>query len=105
MGKYIMVVQTQPAAGREEEYNAWYDNEHLADVCAIPGVTAGRRFQALPLSQGPEGLPYLAIYEVEADDPAAVLMELRRRSAAQEMKVSEALDTSTAVLWVYERRD
>jgi hypothetical protein len=104
MGKFIMVVQTQPRDGRVDEYNAWYDEEHLSDVCGIPGVIAGRRFEALPLGQGPEGLPFLAIYEVEADDPAKVLAELRRRSAEQEMKVSPALDTSTAVLWVYRER-
>jgi hypothetical protein len=104
MGKYIVVVQTQPTQGQEKEYNRWYDHEHLADVCAIPGVVGGHRFQALPLSLGPEGLPYLAIYEVETDDPAAVLAELRRRSAAKEMHVSPALDTASAVLWVYEKR-
>jgi hypothetical protein len=104
MQKYIMVVQTQPIEGRDDEYNAWYDKQHLADVCDIPGVVTGRRYHALPLGQGPMGLPYLAIYEVETEDPEAVLAELRRRSAEREMYVSPSLDTATAVLWVYEQR-
>lgn len=45
MGDYVIVVSSRPAAGREEEYNDWYNNQHLADVLAQPGFKTARRYK------------------------------------------------------------
>ena len=37
MGNYTMVVFTSPVEGREDDYNDWYDNQHLGDVIAAAG--------------------------------------------------------------------
>ena len=54
---------TEPAAGMEEEFNAWYDTEHLAERLAITGFRSARRWVA-------DGAPgegkYLATYELDA---------------------------------------
>jgi hypothetical protein len=45
----------------EEEFNAWYDAEHLAERLAIPGFLSAQRWVAsLPPGQG----KYLATYEL-----------------------------------------
>lgn len=49
----------------EEEFNAWYDTEHLPDVLAVPGVLSAARYVAC------KGAPkYLAVYELSNSDVA-----------------------------------
>jgi hypothetical protein len=96
-----MVVQSRAKEGRDEEYNRWYDTTHFADICAIPGVKSGRRFEATPIHVGQPGLQYLSIFELETEDPASVMAEMRKRAADGTMKTSDALDAGSAALWVY----
>ncbi|MBI3968836.1 MAG: hypothetical protein HY329_24630 [Chloroflexi bacterium] len=60
----VLAVQTQPSQQMEEEFNAWYDSEHLPYLLAVPGVLRARRFRLL------EGdlLPYLALYDLRSTD-------------------------------------
>jgi hypothetical protein len=58
---------TEPPAIMEEEFNTWYDTEHLQERLAIAGFRSARRWVA-DLAPG-EG-KYLATYEL---DSAAVL--------------------------------
>lgn len=101
MAKYNLVVQSQAKPGRDDDYNDWYDNQHFADICAIPGVTGGRRLEATPMLMGEPGLKYLAIYDVETDDPGGFMAEMGRRGAEGLMPVSDALDHATVRLWLY----
>jgi len=91
MAHYCFVVFTDAVAGREAELNTWYDQQHLADVLRVPGFVAARRFK---LAQPESNLPgrYLALYEIEADDPQAALAELTNRSGTAQMVMTEALD-------------
>jgi hypothetical protein len=102
MGKYVMVVQSRAKEGRAKEYDEWYDTTHFFDICAIPGVKSGRRFDATPIHMGPAGLPCLAIFEIETEDPSSILTEMGKRSAAGQMKLTDALDAPATVLWIYE---
>ena len=104
MGKYILVVPSAAKAGREDEYNTWYDTEHLGDVCAVPGFVSGARYDAVASSPDPVPGPCLAIYEIEAEDPVTALTEMRRRAAAGEMSISTSIDGPSAKLWLYQVR-
>lgn len=101
MGKFLMVVTSAAKEGRDDEYNAWYDSTHLADICSIPGVVSGRRYDAIPATPNPQPAPYLAIYEIETDDPASVLGEMMRRSESGQFTLSDALDAASAQIWMY----
>ena len=68
MAKYSMVVQSKAVDGRDDDYNTWYDNQHFGDICAIPGVTGGRRLEQVMTVAGEPGLKYLAIYDIERSD-------------------------------------
>jgi len=105
MGKYVMVVQSQAKEGREAEYDAWYDNVHFHDICAIPGVTGGRRFDATPIALGGAGRKCLSIFELDVDDPATVMAELGRRSQDGSWQRSDAIDGTASVLWIYAWHD
>lgn len=55
----FMVIRIDVAPEHEPDFNAWYDQEHLAALCAVPGVIAARRFRAV------EGGPkYMAVYSL-----------------------------------------
>ncbi len=47
----------------EDEFNAWYDTEHLPELLALPGFLDAARYEAL--AGGPK---YLALYELETPD-------------------------------------
>lgn len=54
----LLLTLTEPPAGMEEEFNAWYDQEHLPERLAIPGFRSARRWV--------RGKTYLATYELDA---------------------------------------
>jgi hypothetical protein len=58
--KGFLIVLAQPEAIFEEEFNAWYDTEHLIERLAVPGFEAALRYVC------PAGVPkYLAVYDLE----------------------------------------
>jgi hypothetical protein len=99
-----MVVQSKAVEGRDDEYNEWYDTTHLADILALPGVRSGRRFDYETALFGGPGLPYLAIYEIEADDINVVIGAMGQAAASGGMRQSDALDAPASVLWFYKER-
>ena len=54
----LITVWLDVPADREEEFNAWYDLEHLAQVVALPGFVGGRRYRC---DEAP--IRYLAWYD------------------------------------------
>jgi hypothetical protein len=96
MSKAILVVHTRPvSADREDEYNAWYNDQHLDDVVAVPGYGTARRYvlsDARPVDGvEPSEFRYLAIYELDTDDVEAAAQSMKDAVAAG-MHLSEALD-------------
>ena len=85
MAKGIMVVESNPVSPeREAEYNEFYDNVHLGEVCDTPGIVSARRYKlhdGAGASADPSRPQYLAIYELEGDDLGQVLKALRQRGA------------------------
>lgn len=57
--RFHYVVATDIVAGGDAELNAWYDEEHLPGLAAVPGVVQAQRFV------DPAGSPrYYAAYEL-----------------------------------------
>lgn len=44
MKRGLLLTLTGPPAGMEEEFNAWYDTEHIPERLAIPGFRSARRW-------------------------------------------------------------
>jgi hypothetical protein len=73
-GKAIFLVYTDLSDDKyEEEFNAWYDTEHLPELLALPGFLSGARYVAT--KGGPK---YLAAYEL-ADLSAMQTPEFKNR--------------------------
>ncbi|MFN8525976.1 MAG: DUF4286 family protein [Chloroflexota bacterium] len=62
-GRGILLVYTDIDEKYDEEFNAWYDTQHLPQLLSIPGMLAGARYTAV--KGGPK---YLAAYELESVD-------------------------------------
>ncbi len=94
MAKHHLLAFTNPVAGREEEFNRWYDEQHVPDLLAVPGFVSAQRF-ALTDATGRDkpGWSYLAFYELDTDDPDALMAEVRSRIGTEKMPVSGALDS------------
>ena len=60
MKRGLLLTLTEPPPGMEEEFNAWYDEEHLPERLAIPGFRSARRWVS--------GRTYLATYELDSAD-------------------------------------
>jgi hypothetical protein len=93
MPKGVMFVPSQPSrADREAEYNEWYSNTHIPEVCEVPGVVAARRYKiADPAQAGPATSTYIALYELDTDDLGAVFDEIAARATDGRIEMSDVL--------------
>jgi hypothetical protein len=77
-----LIVFNEPASPEvEEEYNAWYDGDHLPQILAsVPTITGAKRYRIAPgqNSSIPGAPRYLAIYDIEADDVMDAFRQLGR---------------------------
>ncbi|MGI9624473.1 MAG: hypothetical protein ACR2PK_16700, partial [Acidimicrobiales bacterium] len=71
-----LFVYSNPVDGREDEYNDWYDSVHIAEVLEVEGFVGCQRFSVDP---GTDSAParYLAIYEIDSEDPVASFATLQ----------------------------
>ena len=102
MKHYVMTVFSNAVAGQEEEYNRWYNNQHLGDVLKIPGFVAAQRFK-LAGTDANAPAPYLAIYQVEADDAQQAMARLNERAGTEQMPMTPALDLNAVKVFFYEQ--
>lgn len=101
MKNYKLVVMSRPVAGKEDQYNDWYQNQHLHDVTDIDSIQSAQRFKLVRSLNGQEFPPYLAIYDIEADDVEDALRDIKRRARTEQMPIDEAL-ADDAVGLIYE---
>jgi hypothetical protein len=121
--QHVLLALTNPAPGREEEFNDWYDNHHLPEALeAIPGRVAAQRYglaagqrqdqwQAAVPGHAPDNderrpdqwLPwrYLALYELESDDVAAMQEADAQVRAAGTLTPSKGALDPTFAVWLF----
>ena len=88
-----MVVLVKAVAGRVDELARWYDETHLPDLLAVPGLVSVERHTMFPVKK-PEGLmdwDFLLIYELEGEDPMVVLGAMAQQGVPV---VCDALDST-----------
>lgn len=60
-GTGLLMVWIDMPNGMEEDFNNWYNQEHLAEVTGFPGVLGAARYEAV--RSGPK---HLAVYELDS---------------------------------------
>lgn len=58
----LLLVGMTPSAATDAAFNAWYDDEHVPALAAVPGVLSARRFR----SRETGGTKYVALYHLRA---------------------------------------
>jgi hypothetical protein len=77
---WYLFAHLEPAEGKEETFNDFYEATHLPEVISVPGMQWGVRGRLV--SQSPEafGAPrYAAIYEFRSHDLKATMADIDRR--------------------------
>ena len=101
--KAILLVHTN-AAGPEHEaaFDTWYEQVHIPQLLErVPGIVRATRFTASPAGP-PTEYRHLALYEIEAEDPGAVLGAIGEAAAPGKLDMSPAMDSRPPVMTLYE---
>ena len=96
-GTALMMVMADIPADKEEDFNQWYNEEHLKELMSIPGVLNAARYEAI--RSGPK---HLACYELES--PAVIETDAFKNRPRTEWgaRVSPSLIGTNFVNNVYE---
>lgn len=85
--KYLYMAFSTAAAGKQHQFNEWYNNVHAPKVAALTGVRQWQRFELSSVQLTPRRIsdvePYMAMYDIEVNEPAAL------ERLQQQMKVLE----------------
>ncbi|CDX20504.1 conserved hypothetical protein [Mesorhizobium sp. ORS 3324] len=91
MSRHIFAVLTNPVDGREEEFNAWYDDRHLHDMLKLPGLVSAQRFRLSSEQIAATPYRYLVLYDIETNDLAETIRELKAKDGTDEIPTTMAL--------------
>jgi hypothetical protein len=88
MEKGIMFVESRPVSPEvAAEYHAFYE-KRLQEIVAMDGFVAARRYEPVQHVG-----PFVAIYDIEADDLERVRASLVEASARGELPLTSAMQT------------
>ena len=90
MTKHVLLVFTSPVEGREDAYNAWYNDVHLGEVLTADGFVRAQRFKASEILPSVTEHEYVAIYEIEDLDPGEAMKSLN--GAAGSFTMTDAIE-------------
>jgi hypothetical protein len=102
-----LVALTRPLPGREGDYHDWYQNTHLPELVNMFKMKGAQRYKLVAKLMGADENEVLAIYDIECDDPMALLGEMGQAAASGRMTQSDASDmgtTYTALFQEYDKR-
>jgi hypothetical protein len=106
MDTHKMLVFSNAAEGREDDFNAWYEGIHIPEVLGTPGMVAAQRFEVAALDS--PGVPtppqkYLCVYEMEGD-PSEVFNAMVERGRTGEISRGDSTDPTSVAMWFYSPR-
>jgi hypothetical protein len=104
----LYIVQSNPVANREDEFNDWYTRRHLPDMMTVPGFACAQLFAASPILRSSGMPPYrysrLAIYQVTGDPRLAFDALARAKDAGMVTSPAIAADRAAYLFEPITRR-
>ncbi|HET6950210.1 MAG TPA: hypothetical protein VFI47_07540 [Acidimicrobiales bacterium] len=96
----LYLVFSNPVDGKEGEFNEWYDNVHVREVLATPGMVSAQRYtlrdtEMSRMAGFETPHKYLCVYEMD-EDPDVVMGRVQEAVMSGAMQMHEALDLTTA---------
>ena len=98
MAHYVFNFTSAARPGEDDVFNHWYDTVHIPDVLTVPGFRSCSRYRLVDAAATTPR--YLAVYEVETNDPQATLGKLFE--ASKTMVISPSLDQSQVSITILE---
>ena len=95
--KFIQIVFSNPLQDRDDEFNEWYDNVHIPQLLAVPGMLSAQRYtlRDSEMYRAPGGRPpehrYAIIYEMEGDVDA-IMQKIQEAVAGGHIQMHDSLD-------------
>jgi hypothetical protein len=111
-GDDLLLVFTNAVDGSEDAFDRWYDDVHVPDVLAVPGVVAARRYALAEMetpavddvpAPPPPAHRHLAVYRLDRD-PNEVMGDFLERVTTGQMQLDPSLDLSTISLAAWSPR-
>ena len=99
----LYLVFSNPTPGKEDEFNQWYDEVHVRDVLATPGMLSAQRYKLADAAiSGEGGMPpppqrYLLVYEMEGDIDV-IMGKVSEAAMSGTMVMSDALDMTSIAM-------
>lgn len=97
MGRYKYMILNSAKPGQGEEFKRWYRDQHLADVRRVEGVVSAELFEVVLKKTYDLEIPdycLMTMYELETDDPAAKIAEIKAMSGSEAMPATDAIEKS-----------
>ena len=103
--KNLLVAMTNAVERRDDDYNHWYNDQHLPDVVNAPGIVAAQRFEldAQQRYAGPYDFRYVAIYEIETESVQGIIDYIGQAAGTPAMPMTDALAAEPRVRGAYFR--
>lgn len=97
--RHMFIALSNPVDGQDDEFHEWYELFHVPECVKAPGFVSGQRFTLSASVGGEPKQRHLALYELEGDDPQAILDGLR--STRDTRTQSSSMDRSSLSMWVF----
>jgi hypothetical protein len=94
MARYKMVALSSPIEGKEDAYNAWYQNVHMPEVVAMKEVLSAQRYRVRQEMSASKSWSYLCIYDVETDDLNGMMARMGENRASGKMTMTDTMEAS-----------
>ncbi|MGV0645756.1 hypothetical protein ABQE44_20385 [Mycolicibacterium sp. XJ2546] len=109
--RFIQIVYSNPAEGKTDaEFNEWYDNVHIPELLATPGMVSATRYDLLDaqIYHVPGGFVpdhrYLCIYEMEGNVDA-IMEKIVAGVAEGKINMADCLDLPSSRMSFWRPRD
>ena len=102
MKNYKIVALTGPVKGKEAEYHKWYEEVHIPEVLAFPGVKSVQRYKQVTTLMGEDANPWLAIFDVELNDSKTLLDAMKKAGEQGTSTETDAVDMKTVQVALFE---
>jgi hypothetical protein len=94
MAQCMLVALTTPLPGHEQDYHDWYNNVHLPELVDGLGLRGAQRFELVTKVQGADTNQYMAIYDVETDDPEGFMAKMGAFAQSGKLTPGDATDSA-----------
>lgn len=86
MQTYWHIVFNVPKAGKEAEFNTWYNNQHAPDMLKTPGIVSSQRLVLVPKENGAyEPSKYAVLFTLKTSDMPALKVAFKNEMKTMTM--------------------